>query len=132
MVSIVCSKRRDYEPTKLHSMNQITVLTRPERHRRWRKDKRKTILAAAFASGASVTSVTRRYDVATSPVYKWCQQALLATTDEVSFAPAVVVTDPTPPPETAAAEDGTSLAVELSDRTRVSIRTRASASCGFQ
>ena len=72
------SKRRDYEHRKLHSMSQITVLTGPERHRRWREDERQTILAAAFAPGASVAEVARRYDVATSLIYKWRQNAASA------------------------------------------------------
>jgi len=44
---MLCWLGRDYERTKRHSMNQITVLTGPERHRRWREDERRTVLAAA-------------------------------------------------------------------------------------
>jgi transposase len=125
---MLCPKRRLYERTKLHSMSQITVLTGPERHRRWREDERRTILAAAFAPGASVAEVARRYDVATSLIYKWRQHALSANNGEASFAPAILVADSTPPPGTVASEDGTSISVELSDGTRVSIGARTSAS----
>jgi len=125
---LLCSKRRIYERTKLHSMSQITVLTGPERHRRWRKDEREAILSAAFAPGASVAEVARRYDVATSLIYKWRQHALSASNGEASFAPAILLADPTPPPGTVASEDGTAIGVDLSDGTRVSISARASAS----
>lgn len=109
-------------------MSQITVLTGPERHRRWREDERQTIVAAAFAPGASVAEVSRRYDVATSLIYKWRQQALSTTNGEMSFAPAVVVAEPTPTPGKVASEDRAAISVALSDGTRVSISARASAS----
>ena len=114
-------------------MSQITVLTGPERHRRWRTDERQTILEAAFAPGASVAEVARRYDVATSLIYKWRQQALSSKCGETSFAPAVVVDEPKPiamngTSENGTSEDRTAIRVELSDGTRVSIGATAPAS----
>jgi len=109
-------------------MNQITVLTGPERHRRWREDERQTIVAAAFAPGASVAEVARRYDVATSLIYKWRQQALSRNCGETSFAPAVVADEPRPIPMKTTSEDRTAIRVELSDGTRVSIGVTAPAS----
>ena len=106
-------------------MSQITVLTGPERHRRWREDERQTILAAAFAPGASVAEVARRYDVATSLIYKWRQNAASASDGEASFVPAMVVSDLPPPPE---AGDSTAISLELAGGTRVSISPRAPAS----
>ena len=109
-------------------MSQITVLTGPERHRRWRTDERQTILEAAFAPGASVAEVARRYDVATSLIYKWRQQALSSKRGESSFAPAVVVDEPRSSPMNGTSEDKTAIRVELSDGTRVSIGAAAPAS----
>jgi len=109
-------------------MSQITVLTGPERHRGWREDERRTILAAAFAPGASVAEVARRYDVATSLIYKWRQHALSSNCGEPSFAPAVVVDEPGPIAMKATSEDRTAISVELSDGTRVSIGVTAPAS----
>lgn len=108
-------------------MSQITVLTGPERHRRWREDERRQILTAAFAPGASVADVARRYDVATSLIYKWRQQALPASGNGASFAPAVVVDEPACLPGQTAS-DQTPICVELSDGTRVRIGATASAS----
>ena len=52
-------------------MSQVTVLTGPERRRRWSKEDQCRILAAAFAPGATVAAMARQYDVATSLIYKW-------------------------------------------------------------
>ena len=109
-------------------MNQITVLTGPERHRRWREDDRQRILAAAFVPGASVAEVARRHDVATSLIYKWRRQALSSNGGEMLFAPAVVVDEPRPIPMKATSEDRPAIKVELSDGTRVSIGVTAPAS----
>ena len=52
-------------------MGQITVMTGPERRRRWRDEERLQILAEAFAPGACVADVARRRDVSTSLIYTW-------------------------------------------------------------
>jgi transposase len=71
-------------------MNHVTVLTGPERRRRWSEEDQRRILAAAFAPGATVAAVSRQYDVATSLIYKW-RRALRAR--EAGFAEVVVVPD---------------------------------------
>lgn len=109
-------------------MSQITLLTGPERHRRWREDERQKILAAAFAPGASVAEVARRHDVATSLIYKWRQQALSVTSGGPSFAPAVVVEEPARSGGKAASEASVPISVELRDGTRVNIGATAPAS----
>ena len=78
-------------------MSQVTVLTGPERRRRWGDEDQRRILAAAFAPGATVAAVARQYEVATSLIYKW-RRALRAR--ETGFAEVVVVPDE---PVTAAA-----------------------------
>ena len=57
-------------------MSQMTLITGPERRRRWSEDEQRQILAAAFAPDANVRDVSRRYDVATSMIYKWRREAL--------------------------------------------------------
>ena len=47
-------------------MSQITILNGPERRRRWHEDDRVRILEAAFAPGAAIAEVARRFDVSTS------------------------------------------------------------------
>jgi len=109
-------------------MSQITVLTGPERHRRWREDERCRILTAAFAPGASVAEVSRQYDVATSLIYKWRRQVLSANGDGRSFTPAVVVDEPARLPGKPASEGEAPICVELPDGTRVRVGATASAS----
>jgi transposase len=71
-------------------MSQVTVLTGPERRRRWSEEDQCRILAAAFAPGSTVASVARQYDVATSLIYKWRRTA---TARRAGFAEVVVVGD---------------------------------------
>ena len=80
----------------------MTVVTGPERRRRWSEEDQCRILAAAFAPGATVAAVARQYDVATSLIYKW-RRGFKARA--VGFAEVVVVPDepvvapaPTAPP----------------------------------
>jgi transposase len=108
-------------------MSQITVLTGPERRRRWPEEQRRKIVTEAFAPGASVAAVARQYDLATSLIYKWRQQALEANGDGPSFTPAVVVDEPGCPPGNGAAEDRASIRVALPDGTRVTIGSTAPA-----
>ncbi|MER8377524.1 transposase [Mesorhizobium sp. M1338] len=74
-------------------MSHVTLLTGPERRRRWSEEDQCRILAAAFAPGATVTAVARQYDVATSLIYKW-RRTVRAR--ETGFAEVVVVPDEVP------------------------------------
>ncbi|MEQ6335732.1 transposase [Sphingobium sp. MK2] len=50
-------------------MGQITVMTGPERRRRWSDEERLQILSEAFAPGASVLAVAQRHDISTARIY---------------------------------------------------------------
>ncbi|RUV16806.1 MULTISPECIES: transposase [unclassified Mesorhizobium] len=71
-------------------MSHVTLLTGPERRRRWSKEDQCRILAAAFAPGSTVAAVARQYDLATSLIYKW-RRTMRAR--ETGFAEVVVVPD---------------------------------------
>lgn len=71
-------------------MSQVTVLTGPERRRRWSEEDQCRILTAAFAPGTTVAAVARQYDVATSLIYKW-RRTVIAR--RAGFAEVVVVPD---------------------------------------
>ena len=103
-------------------MPQITLLTGPERRRRWSDDERRRILAAAFAPGAVVATISRQFEVSTSLIYKWRQQAL-ASEPAAGFSPAVML----PEPATAAPADTSAIIVELSNGARLRIGSHASA-----
>ena len=103
-------------------MAQITLLTGPERRRRWSDEDRERILTAAFAPGAIVADIARQFEVSTSLVYKWREQAMTVRSGG-AFAPAVLA--PAPPPASAPL-DATAILVELANGTRLKIATLAS------
>jgi transposase len=105
-------------------MAQITLLTGPERRRRWSDEDRDRILTAAFAPGAIVADIARQFEVSTSLIYKWREQ-VLAVRAGAAFAPAVLATE-APPASVSAPLDAAAILVELANGTRLKIGTVAS------
>lgn len=97
-------------------MSQVTVLTGPERRRRWGEEDQRRILTAAFAPGSTVAGVARQYEVATSLIYKW-RRALRAR--ETGFAEVVVVSDE---PAAASAPGASPAMIELEIAGKVRLR----------
>src|SRR5262249_16801847 len=52
-------------------MSRVEVISGPERRRRWSEEQKRTIVAEAFAPGASVSAVARRTDIGTGQIYRW-------------------------------------------------------------
>ena len=52
-------------------MSRVEVLSGPERRRRWSTEQKRSIVAEAFAPGASVREVARLRDVAAGQIYRW-------------------------------------------------------------
>jgi transposase len=52
-------------------MSGIEVLSSPERRRRWSAEQKRSLVAEAFAAGASVCEVARRFDVVPGQIYRW-------------------------------------------------------------
>jgi transposase len=125
-------------------MSRMTVLTGPERRRRWSDDERLKILTEAFSPGACVSEVARRHDVSTALIYGWRRKlrrelsapapsTSLATSPSpmletgpsimlgTSFAEAVLTDEPEPAiPEACAA-----IVIDLPGGGRVSIAASA-------
>jgi transposase len=81
-------------------MAHVTVMTGPERRRRWSLEDRRRILTAAFLPDAVVADVARQFDIITSLVYKWRRQAL-AERGDAAFAQAILIDEgasPSPQP----------------------------------
>ena len=101
-------------------MGQVTLLTGPERRRRWSDDERLQILQEAFSPGACVAHVARRHDVSTALIYTWrrkfCQPA-----SAPGFAEALVADEAGCPP----GEERPSIVVELARGCRVSFSAAA-------
>ena len=75
-------------------MTQVTVLTGANRRRDWSDEERLEILREAFAPGAKVQHVARRYDISRSLIYEWRRAALRRA--RAAFVPAVVDDAPDP------------------------------------
>ena len=52
-------------------MSRVEVLSGPERRRRWSAEEKRSIVAEAFAPGASVYAVARRRDIVPGQIYRW-------------------------------------------------------------
>ena len=104
-------------------MSQITVMTGPERRRRWGDKERFQILEAACAPGAVVADVARRYDVCTSLIYKWRRAARAEAPP--AFMPVMLSGPPgeEPPPR----DPEPAIVVEFSGGARITIGAHASA-----
>ena len=72
-------------------MSGVEVLSGPERRRRWSAEQRQSIVAEAFAPGASVCEVARRMDVVPSLIYRWRQELRRAV---AGFTEVVVAAGP--------------------------------------
>ncbi len=111
-------------------MGQFTVMTGPERGRRWQDEERFQILAEAFAPGAGVADVARRRDVSTSLIYTWrrdlwreqAEGASLPMAD-MTFAQAVLAEDQ----KMDGCDRCTMITVELGEGRRVRISAEAPA-----
>jgi transposase len=68
-------------------MSRVEVLSGPERRRRWSTEQKRSIVAEAFAPGASVCEVARRMDVVPGQIYRWRRDLRTAA---VGFAEVVV------------------------------------------
>ena len=56
-------------------MATVTVLSGPERRRRWSLSEKARIVEESFAPGAVVTAVAQRYDVHPNLLHLWRRQA---------------------------------------------------------
>jgi transposase len=107
-------------------MAQITLLTGPERRRRWSDEERERILAAAFAPGAIVANISRQFEVSTSLIYKWREQALAAGQFGSAFAPAILAGEPMPVKAPEPEPEPAAILIELANGSRVKINPHAS------
>ena len=57
-------------------MGQVTVISGPERRRRWSDEERLQIVGEAFAPDARVADVCRRHEVSSGLIYTWRRKLL--------------------------------------------------------
>ena len=97
-------------------MTQIEVLSSPERRRRWSAEQKRSLVAEAFASGASVCEVARRMDVVPSLIYRWRQELRTAA---AGFAEVVVA--PAPDERTSAGRPAMEIELGRDIRVRIAV-----------
>jgi len=113
-------------------MSTVTVLSGPERRRRWTSAEKAGIVQESLAPEATVAEVARRHDIHPNLLHFWRRQArtgnlaLLGADDaprsEVRFA-AVAVT----PEERVSAAPSSVIEIEFADGTRLRITGSAEA-----
>jgi transposase len=102
-------------------MSYATLLSGPERRRKWPREVRRQILAEAFAAGAVVSEVARRYEVSTGLIYTW-RRIAMARSAPTGFVEAKVSGGCE-----ASAPTGAAVIVEFMGGVRVNIAPSASA-----
>ena len=107
-------------------MSYSTLITGPERRRRWSEEQKVELLAEAFGPGGSVTETARRADIHTSLLYRWRRATLTPLPLTSRFTPAVLIAAPDEPPEPQRAA-GPSILVELPGGARVHVMADAPA-----
>jgi transposase len=98
-------------------MGQISVLTGPERRRRWSEDERCRIVAEAFAPGSCVAQVARNHDISTGLIYTWRRWLRQDLADQ-GFVEAAMEAEPI---KEEAARSGEVIVVELTGSGRIRI-----------
>ena len=105
-------------------MGHVSILTGPERRRRWSEEQKFELLTAAFGAGGNVAEVARGADICTSLLYRW-RQTLVRTRPAPGVVPAVNADES----DGGAPLSGSPvIVVELGGGARVSIGASASAS----
>ena len=96
----------------------VTVLSGPERRRRWASSEKARIVEESLRPGAVVTVVARQHDVHPNLLHHWRRQAKRAASEDgrLNFLP-VSVTAPERPPSRPAG----SIEIELGGGVRVRV-----------
>jgi transposase len=95
-------------------MTKVTVLSGPERRRRWTTAEKLRLVAESSASGLSVADFARRHDVHPNLVHAWRRQARtgelsVAADGEARLTPVAVATEDSAALPTSNGDDGGSM-----------------------
>ena len=99
-------------------MATVTVLSGPERRRRWASSEKASIVEESLRPGAVVTAVARRHDVHPNLLHHWRRVAKRALDGEqdLKFLPVAVTPSARPGPRAAG-----SIEIELDGSVRVRV-----------
>jgi transposase len=74
-------------------MSTVTVLTGPERRRRWSAPEKARIVEESLRPAANVAAVARHHDVHPNLLHLWRRQARLASGQGINFLPIAVASE---------------------------------------
>ena len=74
-------------------MSSVTVLSGPERRRRWSASEKARVVAESLQPGAVVKAVADRHDVHPNLLHHWRRQVRQASGRKVSFLPVSVAAE---------------------------------------
>jgi transposase len=97
-------------------MSTVTLLSGPERRRRWAASEKARIVEESLRPGVNVAAVARRHDVHPNLLHHWRRQARLAADRRVNFLPIAVASEKKP-----AARCGGAIEIELGSGVRVRV-----------
>jgi len=97
-------------------MSSVTVLSGPERRRRWAASEKARIVGESLRPGANVAAVARAHDVHPNLLHHWRRQARAAAGRRVNFLPIAIA----PESEPSAAVAG-SIEIELGSGVRLRV-----------
>ena len=98
-------------------MATVTVLTGPERRRRWSSSEKANIVEESLRSGAAVTAVAQRHDVHPNLLHHWRRQAkrALEGSEGSKFLPVTVTAGQSGP------KSAGSIEIELDGSVRIRV-----------
>jgi transposase len=101
-------------------MATVTVLSGPERRRRWSTEQKVRIVEESFAPGAIVADVARRHDVHLNLLHHWRRRAKRAMDGRrgMTFLPVAVT------PQVGRSSSAGSIEIELGGAVRVRVDAR--------
>jgi transposase len=112
-------------------MTNITVLTGPERRRRWSAAEKLRLVAESISAGSSVAEFARRHDIHPNLLHAWRRQAetgaLSALPDGgACLVPVTIAVERTAARPTGDDEGGSAIEVVLRNGRRLRVSERAS------
>lgn len=97
-------------------MSSVTVLSGPERRRRWSAAEKARIVEESLQPGAVVKAVAHHHDVHPNLLHHWRRQVKQAAGHKVNFLPVSVSAEKRP-----SAVDGGAIEIELGNGVRVHV-----------
>jgi transposase len=91
----------------------VEVITSVQRRRRWTREEKERIVAAALAPGAVASEVAREAGIHASQLFRWRQELCVPTASPPAFSPVAVLPEPASPSASASSPPAGVIEIEL-------------------